>query len=47
MKRAGFTTVMASNGVEAIEAIKKLDQNKGNKDGHSQFDVILVGYLFL
>ncbi|KAF8602905.1 hypothetical protein BDV93DRAFT_557089 [Ceratobasidium sp. AG-I] len=41
MKRAGFTAVMASNGVEAIEAIQKLEQNKGDDD-HSRFDVILM-----
>lgn len=42
MKRAGFTAVMASNGVEAIEAITKLEQNKGQKGTHPRFDVVLV-----
>lgn len=42
MKRAGFTTVMASNGVEAIQAITKLEYNKGQKGAHSRFDVILM-----
>jgi len=42
MKRAKFTAVMASNGVEAIEAIRTLEKNQGKKDGPSRFDVVLM-----
>lgn len=47
MKRAKFTAVMASNGVEAIEAIRTLEKNQGKKDGPPRFDVVLVSYLIL
>jgi hypothetical protein len=43
MKRAGFTTVLASNGVEALEAMNQLvpAEDQGNTIA-SQFNVVLV-----
>ncbi|QRV90185.1 response regulator receiver [Ceratobasidium sp. AG-Ba] len=38
MKRAGFTTVLASNGAEAVEAISKVSGGSSS----SEFDVILM-----
>ncbi|CCO32341.1 hypothetical protein BN14_06400 [Rhizoctonia solani AG-1 IB] len=42
MKRAGFTVALASNGLEAIQAIDKVDlQNNGESDSQT-FDVVLM-----
>jgi hypothetical protein len=37
MKRAGFTFSLASNGLEALQAVEKTETQAGKK-----FDVILV-----
>ena len=46
MTRAGFTTVLASNGAEAINAILESDSSKHQVVGvEPRFDVILVSSL--
>jgi hypothetical protein len=45
MKRAGFTVALASNGLEAIQAIDKVDLQNNGESGSQTFDVVLVGAL--
>ncbi|CAE6427632.1 unnamed protein product [Rhizoctonia solani] len=42
MKRAGFTTVLASNGLEAIQAIDKAQLQSGAESRPEAFDVVLM-----
>ncbi|GAB1518066.1 hypothetical protein RhiTH_001124 [Rhizoctonia solani] len=42
MKRAGFTVVLASNGLEAIQAIDKADLQSNSEIRAETFDVVLM-----
>ncbi|KDN38662.1 hypothetical protein RSAG8_09337, partial [Rhizoctonia solani AG-8 WAC10335] len=42
MKRAGFTMVLASNGLEAIQAIDKAELQSGTQSRSETFDVVLM-----
>ncbi|KEP52551.1 putative multi-sensor signal transduction histidine kinase [Rhizoctonia solani 123E] len=42
MKRAGFTIALASNGLEAIQAIDKVELQSGTDAGSKTFDVVLM-----
>lgn len=45
MKKAGFTTAIASNGLEAIEAIEKIQPGCDGDAASQKFDVVLVSNL--
>ena len=47
MKRAGFTFSLASNGLEAIQAIEKSDLMVLNGTESAKYDVVLVSYTVL
>ncbi|CUA74876.1 hypothetical protein RSOLAG22IIIB_11543 [Rhizoctonia solani] len=42
MKRAGFTTALASNGLEAVQAIDKAELQSGTEARSEPFDVVLM-----
>jgi hypothetical protein len=42
MKRAGFTFALASNGLEAVNAIDKSDKVPASSVGPGNYDVVLV-----
>ncbi|CAE7191946.1 unnamed protein product, partial [Rhizoctonia solani] len=42
MKRAGFTIALASNGLEAIQAIDKAELQSGTESRSERFDVVLM-----
>lgn len=42
MKRAGFTFSLASNGLEAVQAIEKSDLMVANGTESAKYDVVLV-----
>ncbi|KAG8743481.1 hypothetical protein FRC10_011954 [Ceratobasidium sp. 414] len=43
MKRAGFTFALASNGMEAVNAVERADKVTESGVGSGKFDVVLVG----
>lgn len=42
MKRAGFTFSLASNGLEAVQAIEKSDLMVANGTESAKYDAVLV-----
>jgi hypothetical protein len=45
MKRAGFINSLASNGLEAIDALEKSESEGFGESSSQKFDVILVSVL--
>jgi hypothetical protein len=45
MKRAGFIISLASNGLEAIDALEKSESEGSGESSSQKFDVILVSVL--
>lgn len=42
MKRAGFTYALASNGLEAVNAVEKADKGTPGGSGSAKYDVVLM-----